>query len=85
MTKIFINIFLSAKRDGVHKEFQKAIEAAVCRYVPEKGVLSVMVILHVFIKFYDSPSIHWYTEFYSHATNPVKSVRIFYKICISAI
>ena len=33
----------SAKRDGVHKEFQKAIEAAVCRYVPEKGMLSVMV------------------------------------------
>jgi len=31
-----------AKRDGVHKEFQKAIEAAVCRYVPDKGILSVM-------------------------------------------
>ncbi|EFX73353.1 hypothetical protein DAPPUDRAFT_227119 [Daphnia pulex] len=31
-----------AKRDGVHKEFQKAIEAAVCRYVPDKGMLSVM-------------------------------------------
>lgn len=31
-----------AKRDGVHKEFQKAIEASVCRYVPEKGILSVM-------------------------------------------
>lgn len=27
----------------MHKEFQKAIEAAVCRYVPEKGILSVMV------------------------------------------
>ena len=37
---IFLN---SAKRDGVHKEFQKAIEAAVCRYIPDKGVLSVMV------------------------------------------
>ena len=44
--KILLNIFSpnSAKRDGVHKEFQKAIEASVCRYVPEKGVLSVMVI-----------------------------------------
>nr|CAH0108554.1 unnamed protein product [Daphnia galeata] len=31
-----------AKRDGVHKEFQKAIEAAVCRYIPDKGMLSVM-------------------------------------------
>lgn len=36
-------ICFSAKRDGVHKEFQKAIEAAVCRYVPDKGMLSVMV------------------------------------------
>lgn len=25
--------------DNVHKEFQKAIGAAVCRYVPERGVL----------------------------------------------
>ena len=25
--------------DGVHKEFQKVIGAAVCRYVPERGVL----------------------------------------------
>ncbi|XP_043484859.1 synaptic functional regulator FMR1 isoform X2 [Leptopilina heterotoma] len=28
-----------AKMDNVHKEFQKAIGAAVCRYVPERGVL----------------------------------------------
>ncbi|CAB0036665.1 unnamed protein product [Trichogramma brassicae] len=28
-----------AKMDGVHKEFQKVIDAAVCRYVPERGVL----------------------------------------------
>ncbi|XP_046430977.1 synaptic functional regulator FMR1 isoform X3 [Neodiprion fabricii] len=29
----------SAKMDNAHKEFQKAIEAAVCRYVPDRGVL----------------------------------------------
>lgn len=29
----------SAKMDNAHKEFQKAIGAAVCRYVPERGVL----------------------------------------------
>ncbi|XP_076631429.1 synaptic functional regulator FMR1 isoform X5 [Colletes latitarsis] len=28
-----------AKMDNVHKEFQRAIRAAVCRYVPERGVL----------------------------------------------
>ncbi|XP_015519206.1 fragile X messenger ribonucleoprotein 1 homolog isoform X9 [Neodiprion pinetum] len=28
-----------AKMDNAHKEFQKAIEAAVCRYVPDRGVL----------------------------------------------
>lgn len=28
-----------AKVEGVHKEFQKAINAGVCRYVPERGVL----------------------------------------------
>ncbi|XP_076295882.1 synaptic functional regulator FMR1 isoform X1 [Lasioglossum baleicum] len=28
-----------AKMENVHKEFQKAIGAAVCRYVPERGVL----------------------------------------------
>ncbi|XP_031829408.1 synaptic functional regulator FMR1 isoform X3 [Nomia melanderi] len=28
-----------AKVENVHKEFQKAIGAAVCRYVPERGVL----------------------------------------------
>ena len=44
LLKLCFIIFLnSAKRDGVHKEFQKAIEAAVCRYIPDKGVLSVMV------------------------------------------
>lgn len=35
----FSYCLLSAKLDGVHKEFQKAIGAAVCRYVPERGVL----------------------------------------------
>ncbi|KAK7865683.1 hypothetical protein R5R35_014502 [Gryllus longicercus] len=29
-----------AKVETAHKEFQKAIEAAICRYVPERGVLS---------------------------------------------
>lgn len=29
----------SAKMDNIHKEFQRAIRAAVCRYVPERGVL----------------------------------------------
>lgn len=35
------NIFhvYSAKMENAHKEFQKAIGAAVCRYVPERGVL----------------------------------------------
>jgi fragile X mental retardation protein len=28
-----------AKVEGVHKEFQKAVHAGVCRYVPERGVL----------------------------------------------
>lgn len=32
-------LYCSAKMDNAHKEFQKAIGAAVCRYVPERGVL----------------------------------------------
>jgi fragile X mental retardation protein len=28
-----------AEIDGVHKEFQKAVGAGVCRYVPERGIL----------------------------------------------
>lgn len=32
----FIN---SAKVDGVHKEFQKAVRAGVCRFIPETGNL----------------------------------------------
>ncbi|XP_053678023.1 fragile X messenger ribonucleoprotein 1 homolog, partial [Anopheles nili] len=31
-----------AKIEGVHKEFQKTIQAAVCRYVPDRGVLRVI-------------------------------------------
>ncbi|XP_069669055.1 fragile X messenger ribonucleoprotein 1 homolog isoform X7 [Periplaneta americana] len=31
-----------AKMDNAHKEFQKAIGAAICRYVPERGVLNVI-------------------------------------------
>lgn len=32
----------SAKLEGVHKEFQKAVGAIVCNYVPEKGALSLI-------------------------------------------
>ncbi|XP_021932368.1 synaptic functional regulator FMR1 isoform X6 [Zootermopsis nevadensis] len=31
-----------AKMDNAHKEFQRAIDAAICRYVPERGLLSVI-------------------------------------------
>ncbi|XP_046671968.1 synaptic functional regulator FMR1 isoform X3 [Homalodisca vitripennis] len=31
-----------AKMDNAHKEFQKAINACICRYVPERGVLSII-------------------------------------------
>ncbi len=31
-----------AKMDGAHKEFQKAINASICRYVPERGVLIII-------------------------------------------
>ncbi|XP_063243781.1 fragile X messenger ribonucleoprotein 1 homolog isoform X10 [Bacillus rossius redtenbacheri] len=31
-----------AKMDNAHKEFQKAISAAICRFVAERGVLSVI-------------------------------------------
>lgn len=29
----------SAKVEGVHKEFQKAVRAGVCRFIPETGAL----------------------------------------------
>lgn len=32
----------SAKVDSAHKEFQKAISAGVVRYVPERGILTVI-------------------------------------------
>lgn len=35
-------LFFSAKIDNSHKEFQKAIRASICNYVPERGVLSVI-------------------------------------------
>lgn len=35
-------LFCSAKLEGVHKEFQKAVGAIVCNYVPEKGALSLI-------------------------------------------
>ncbi|XP_075209996.1 synaptic functional regulator FMR1 isoform X2 [Lycorma delicatula] len=31
-----------AAKDGAHKEFQKTISACICRYVPERGVLSII-------------------------------------------
>lgn len=36
------SVLNSAKIDGVHREFQKAIGAAECRYVPERGTLLVI-------------------------------------------
>jgi hypothetical protein len=33
----------SAKMEGAHSEFIKVIKAAVCRYVPDRGVLLVIV------------------------------------------
>lgn len=38
----FIFLCSSAKMDNAHKEFQRAIDAAICRYVPERGLLSVI-------------------------------------------
>jgi fragile X mental retardation protein len=32
----------SAKVENAHKEFQKAISAAICRYVPERNTLAVI-------------------------------------------
>lgn len=31
-----------AKIENAHKEFQKVIEAAICRYIPERGVLYII-------------------------------------------
>ncbi|RZF43475.1 hypothetical protein LSTR_LSTR001736 [Laodelphax striatellus] len=31
-----------AQKEGAHKEFQKSIDACICRYIPEKGVLSIV-------------------------------------------
>lgn len=31
-----------AKLDGAHKEFQKAINACICRYISDRGVLTVI-------------------------------------------
>lgn len=40
---IFLSFLCSsAKMDNAHKEFQRAIDAAICRYVPERGLLSVI-------------------------------------------
>lgn len=32
----------SAKTEGAHKEFQKAVRAGVCRFIPETGHLLVI-------------------------------------------
>lgn len=32
----------SAKVEGVHKEFQKAVRAGVCRFIPETGNLMLI-------------------------------------------
>lgn len=32
----------SAKVDGVHKEFQKAVRGGVCRFIPETGYLMLI-------------------------------------------
>lgn len=32
----------SAKVEGVHKEFQKAVRAGVCRFIPETGNLMMI-------------------------------------------
>lgn len=32
----------SAKMDNAHKEFQKAINACICRYIPDQGILSII-------------------------------------------
>lgn len=32
----------SAKVDGVHKEFQKAVRAGVCRFIPDTGNLMLI-------------------------------------------
>lgn len=31
-----------AKMEGAHREFQKAINASICRYIPERGILIVI-------------------------------------------
>ncbi|KAL5283049.1 FXR1 family protein [Megaselia abdita] len=31
-----------AKQEGVHKEFQKSIQAGICRYLEDKGVLAII-------------------------------------------
>lgn len=37
-----VKFLFSAKIENAHKDFQKAIGAALCRYIPERGVLSIV-------------------------------------------
>lgn len=39
---ISFQIFCSAKLEGVHREFQKAVLAGACHYVPERNVLVLL-------------------------------------------
>lgn len=39
---VFLIIFYRAKQEGVHKEFQKSIQAGICRYLEDKGVLAII-------------------------------------------
>jgi len=69
----------------VHKEFQKAIEASVCRYVPEKGILSVMVIYLKFgyVLLMRLTNLAFFSL--SHGMNQAANALVCYKICISGI
>lgn len=37
--KLVLFPLISSKIEGVHKEFQKFVNAEICRYVPDRGVL----------------------------------------------
>lgn len=39
-----MNFFFSAKVEGVHREFQKAVRAGVCRFIPETGTLLLITL-----------------------------------------
>lgn len=39
---MFLLVSYRAKQEGVHKEFQKSIQAGICRYLEDKGVLVII-------------------------------------------